>query len=109
MKKRTFLTSFHSPKPSSGSCHNHFGAKSAASADEFGFVLAPLQNTFKDDFSPSSTSSADLSGLGTEPKTPGLSHSIALSSDEVLWLPFIYIVTKIGLRCAAFQVKDGPK
>lgn len=43
-----------------------------------------LQNfTFNDDFSPSSTSSADLSGLGTEPKTPGLSQSLALSSDEV--------------------------
>ncbi|XP_042327735.1 neurabin-1 isoform X6 [Sceloporus undulatus] len=40
--------------------------------------------TFTDDFSPSSTSSADLSGLGTEPKTPGFSHSIALSSDEIL-------------------------
>nr|XP_016849828.1 PREDICTED: neurabin-1 isoform X5 [Anolis carolinensis] len=40
--------------------------------------------TFNDDFSPSSTSSADLSGLGTEPKTPGFSHSIALSSDESL-------------------------
>lgn len=44
-----------------------------------------LQNfTFNDDFSPSSTSSADLSGLGAEPKTPGLSQSLALSSDEVL-------------------------
>lgn len=43
-----------------------------------------LQNfTFNDDFSPSSTSSADLSGLGAEPKTPGLSQSLALSSDEV--------------------------
>ncbi|XP_062979160.1 neurabin-1 [Elgaria multicarinata webbii] len=40
--------------------------------------------TFNDDFSPSSTSSADLSGLGTEPKTPGFSHSIVLSSDESL-------------------------
>ncbi|XP_036875730.1 neurabin-1 isoform X13 [Manis javanica] len=40
--------------------------------------------TFNDDFSPSSTSSADLSGLGTEPKTPGLSQSLALSSDEIL-------------------------
>ncbi|XP_077160650.1 neurabin-1 isoform X7 [Paroedura picta] len=40
--------------------------------------------TFNDDFSPSSTSSADLSGLGTEPKTPGFSHSIVLSSDEIL-------------------------
>ncbi|XP_048366522.1 neurabin-1 isoform X4 [Sphaerodactylus townsendi] len=40
--------------------------------------------TFNDDFSPSSTSSADLSGLGTEPKTPGFSYSIALSSDESL-------------------------
>ncbi|XP_021565585.1 neurabin-1 [Carlito syrichta] len=37
-----------------------------------------------DDFSPSSTSSADLSGLGAEPKTPGLSQSLALSSDESL-------------------------
>ncbi|NXQ80965.1 NEB1 protein, partial [Nyctibius grandis] len=44
-----------------------------------------LQNfTFNDDFSPSSTSSADLSGLGAEPKTPGFSHSLALSSDEIL-------------------------
>ncbi|XP_051468558.1 neurabin-1 isoform X4 [Apus apus] len=40
--------------------------------------------TFNDDFSPSSTSSADLSGLGAEPKPPGLSHSLALSSDEIL-------------------------
>uniref|UniRef100_A0A8D1C6R5 Neurabin-1 n=1 Tax=Sus scrofa TaxID=9823 RepID=A0A8D1C6R5_PIG len=40
--------------------------------------------TFTDDFSPSSTSSADLSGLGAEPKTPGLSQSLALSSDESL-------------------------
>ncbi|XP_060052194.1 neurabin-1 isoform X8 [Erinaceus europaeus] len=39
---------------------------------------------FNDDFSPSSTSSADLSGLGPEPKTPGLSQSLALSSDESL-------------------------
>ncbi|XP_058381798.1 neurabin-1 isoform X5 [Diceros bicornis minor] len=39
---------------------------------------------FNDDFSPSSTSSADLSGLGAEPKTPGLSQSLALSSDEAL-------------------------
>ncbi|XP_053913149.1 neurabin-1 isoform X4 [Cuculus canorus] len=40
--------------------------------------------TFNDDFSPSSTSSADLSGLGAEPKTPGFSHTLALSSDEIL-------------------------
>ncbi|XP_036285268.1 neurabin-1 isoform X12 [Pipistrellus kuhlii] len=40
--------------------------------------------TFNDDFSPSSTSSADLSGLGAEPRTPGLSQSLALSSDEIL-------------------------
>ncbi|XP_062425128.1 neurabin-1 isoform X3 [Rhea pennata] len=40
--------------------------------------------TLNDDFSPSSTSSADLSGLGAEPKTPGFSHSLALSSDEIL-------------------------
>ncbi|XP_071591360.1 neurabin-1 isoform X4 [Heliangelus exortis] len=40
--------------------------------------------TFNDDFSPSSTSSADLSGLGAEPKPPGFSHSLALSSDESL-------------------------
>ncbi|XP_069443535.1 neurabin-1 isoform X1 [Ovis canadensis] len=39
---------------------------------------------FSDDFSPSSTSSADLSGLGAEPKTPGLSQSLVLSSDESL-------------------------
>nr|XP_020738350.1 neurabin-1 isoform X7 [Odocoileus virginianus texanus] len=39
---------------------------------------------FNDDFSPSSTSSADLSGLGAEPKTPGLSPSLLLSSDESL-------------------------
>ncbi|XP_060270446.1 neurabin-1 isoform X2 [Ovis aries] len=39
---------------------------------------------FSDDFSPSSTSSADLSGLGAEPKTPGLSQSLVLSSDEIL-------------------------
>ncbi|XP_023448141.1 neurabin-1 isoform X6 [Dasypus novemcinctus] len=40
--------------------------------------------TFNDDFSPSSTSSADLSGLGAEPRTPGPSQSLALSSDEIL-------------------------
>ncbi|XP_074006911.1 neurabin-1 isoform X2 [Numenius arquata] len=40
--------------------------------------------TFNDDFSPSSTSSADLSGLGAEPKAPGFSHSLVLSSDESL-------------------------
>uniref|UniRef100_A0A286XV34 Neurabin-1 n=2 Tax=Cavia porcellus TaxID=10141 RepID=A0A286XV34_CAVPO len=40
--------------------------------------------TFNDDFSPSSTSSADLSGLGAETKTPGLSQSLVLSSDESL-------------------------
>ncbi|XP_010977958.1 neurabin-1 isoform X4 [Camelus dromedarius] len=40
--------------------------------------------TFNDDFSPSSTSSADLSGLGAEPKAPGLSQSLVLSSDESL-------------------------
>ncbi|XP_042774004.1 neurabin-1 isoform X1 [Panthera leo] len=40
--------------------------------------------TFNDDFSPSSTSSADLSGLGAEPKTTGLSQSLVLSSDEIL-------------------------
>uniref|UniRef100_A0A673STY2 Protein phosphatase 1 regulatory subunit 9A n=1 Tax=Suricata suricatta TaxID=37032 RepID=A0A673STY2_SURSU len=40
--------------------------------------------TFNDDFSPSSTSSADLSGLGAEPKTTGLSQSLVLSSDESL-------------------------
>ncbi|XP_014795747.1 PREDICTED: neurabin-1 isoform X8 [Calidris pugnax] len=40
--------------------------------------------TFNDDFSPSSTSSADLSGLGAEPKAPGFSHSLVLSSDEIL-------------------------
>ncbi|XP_072506835.1 neurabin-1 isoform X2 [Notamacropus eugenii] len=37
-----------------------------------------------DDLSPSSTSSADLSGLGPDPKAPGLSRSLALSSDEIL-------------------------
>ncbi|XP_020855672.1 neurabin-1 isoform X3 [Phascolarctos cinereus] len=37
-----------------------------------------------DDFSPSSTSSADLSGLGPDPKAPALSRSLALSSDESL-------------------------
>ncbi|XP_051708939.1 neurabin-1 isoform X11 [Oryctolagus cuniculus] len=40
--------------------------------------------TFSDDFSPSSTSSADLSGLGAEPRTPGLSQCLVLSSDESL-------------------------
>uniref|UniRef100_A0A4X2MEH2 Neurabin-1 n=1 Tax=Vombatus ursinus TaxID=29139 RepID=A0A4X2MEH2_VOMUR len=44
-----------------------------------------LQNfPLPDDFSPSSTSSADLSGLGPDPKAPGLSRSLALSSDESL-------------------------
>ncbi|KAG9472309.1 hypothetical protein GDO78_020261 [Eleutherodactylus coqui] len=40
--------------------------------------------TLSDDFSPSSTSSADLSGLVVEPKFPERSHSLALSSDESL-------------------------
>ncbi|XP_054846991.1 neurabin-1 isoform X2 [Eublepharis macularius] len=61
----------------------------ASSTDPSSDNLSPAKKgcknfTFNDDFSPSSTSSADLSGLGTEPKTPGISHSIALSSDEIL-------------------------
>ncbi|XP_074127195.1 neurabin-1 isoform X2 [Sminthopsis crassicaudata] len=44
----------------------------------------PKNFPLPDDFSPSSTSSADLSGLGPEPKAPGLSRSLALSSDEIL-------------------------
>ncbi|XP_058036074.1 neurabin-1 [Ahaetulla prasina] len=40
--------------------------------------------TSNDDFSPSSTSSADLSGLGTGSKNPGFSHSTVVSSDEIL-------------------------
>ncbi|KAM4029243.1 neurabin-1 isoform 2-T3 [Anomaloglossus baeobatrachus] len=40
--------------------------------------------TLSDDFSPSSTSSADLSGLVVEPKFLERSHSLALSSDESL-------------------------
>nr|XP_012612540.1 neurabin-1 isoform X8 [Microcebus murinus] len=40
--------------------------------------------TFPDDFSPSSTSSADLSGLGADSRTFGLSQSLVLSSDESL-------------------------
>ncbi|CAJ0947570.1 unnamed protein product [Ranitomeya imitator] len=40
--------------------------------------------TVSDDFSPSSTSSADLSGLVVEPKFAERSHSLALSSDESL-------------------------
>ncbi|XP_030056539.1 neurabin-1 [Microcaecilia unicolor] len=43
-----------------------------------------LNFTFSDDFSPSSTSSADLSGLAAESKMPGRSHSLVLSSDEIL-------------------------
>ncbi|XP_051856325.1 neurabin-1 isoform X3 [Antechinus flavipes] len=50
------------------------------SSDKKGSKNFPLP----DDFSPSSTSSADLSGLGPEPKAPGLSRSLALSSDEIL-------------------------
>ncbi|KAM8982316.1 neurabin-1 isoform 2-T2 [Sarcophilus harrisii] len=50
------------------------------SSDKKGSKNFPLP----DDFSPSSTSSADLSGLGPEPKVPGLSRSLALSSDEIL-------------------------
>ncbi|XP_075683849.1 neurabin-1 isoform X2 [Rhinoderma darwinii] len=40
--------------------------------------------TLSDDFSPSSASSADLSGLVVEPKFAERSHSLALSSDESL-------------------------
>ncbi|XP_067865962.1 neurabin-1 isoform X3 [Heterodontus francisci] len=40
--------------------------------------------TYIDDFSPSSTSSADLSGLVAEPNSTGRSHILALSSDEIL-------------------------
>ncbi|XP_067860479.1 neurabin-1 isoform X8 [Heptranchias perlo] len=40
--------------------------------------------TYIDDFSPSSTSSADLSGLVAEPKSTGRSRTLALSSDEIL-------------------------
>ncbi|XP_040208247.1 neurabin-1 isoform X4 [Rana temporaria] len=40
--------------------------------------------TMSDEFSASSTSSADLSGLVAEPKLAERSHSLALSSDEIL-------------------------
>ncbi|GCB60232.1 hypothetical protein scyTo_0006845, partial [Scyliorhinus torazame] len=40
--------------------------------------------TYIDDFSPSSTSSADLSGLVAEPNSTGRSPILALSSDEIL-------------------------
>ncbi|XP_072365150.1 neurabin-1 isoform X7 [Scyliorhinus torazame] len=40
--------------------------------------------TYIDDFSPSSTSSADLSGLVAEPNSTGRSPILALSSDESL-------------------------
>ncbi|XP_072109523.1 neurabin-1 isoform X2 [Mobula birostris] len=51
--------------------------------------LSPEKQRFKnftyiDDFSPSSTSSADLSGFVTEPNSTGRSHILALSSDEIL-------------------------
>ncbi|XP_067860437.1 neurabin-1 isoform X3 [Heptranchias perlo] len=51
--------------------------------------LSPEKHRFKnftyiDDFSPSSTSSADLSGLVAEPKSTGRSRTLALSSDEIL-------------------------
>uniref|UniRef100_UPI00398EC4D6 neurabin-1 isoform X2 n=1 Tax=Pristiophorus japonicus TaxID=55135 RepID=UPI00398EC4D6 len=51
--------------------------------------LSPEKQRFKnftyiDDFSPSSTSSADLSGLVAEPNSTGRSHILALSSDEIL-------------------------
>ncbi|XP_043921876.1 neurabin-1 [Protopterus annectens] len=44
----------------------------------------PKNFAFNDDFSPSSTSSADLSGLVAEPKAMGRSHTLVLSSDESL-------------------------
>ncbi|XP_062899889.1 neurabin-1 isoform X2 [Mobula hypostoma] len=51
--------------------------------------LSPEKQRFKnftyiDDFSPSSTSSADLSGFVAEPNSTGRSHILALSSDEIL-------------------------
>ncbi|XP_072910296.1 neurabin-1 isoform X1 [Hemitrygon akajei] len=51
--------------------------------------LSPEKQRFKnftyiDDFSPSSTSSADLSGFVAEPNSTGRSHILALSSDESL-------------------------
>ncbi|XP_032898320.1 neurabin-1 isoform X3 [Amblyraja radiata] len=51
--------------------------------------LSPEKQRFKnftyiDDFSPSSTSSADLSGFVAEPNSTGRSHTLALSSDEIL-------------------------
>ncbi|XP_044539922.1 neurabin-1-like, partial [Gracilinanus agilis] len=46
--------------------------------------FSPQAFPLPDDFSPSSTSSADLSGLGPDPKAPGLSRSLVLSSDEIL-------------------------
>ncbi|XP_039592713.1 neurabin-1 isoform X2 [Polypterus senegalus] len=39
---------------------------------------------FNEDLSPSSTSSADLGGLVAEPKVTGRSHTMMLSSDEIL-------------------------
>ncbi|XP_069769769.1 neurabin-1 isoform X2 [Narcine bancroftii] len=51
--------------------------------------LSPQKQRFKnftyiDDFSPSSTSSADLSGYVAEPNSTGRSHTLVLSSDEIL-------------------------
>ncbi|EPY85585.1 Neurabin-1 isoform 1-like protein [Camelus ferus] len=64
------------------------GSRVITSLDKFELkirqTLIALNFTFNDDFSPSSTSSADLSGLGAEPKAPGLSQSLVLSSDESL-------------------------
>ncbi|XP_078278677.1 neurabin-1 isoform X2 [Rhinoraja longicauda] len=51
--------------------------------------LSPEKQRFKnftyiDDFSPSSTSSADMSGFVADPNSTGRSHILALSSDEIL-------------------------
>ncbi|XP_028926360.1 LOW QUALITY PROTEIN: neurabin-1 [Ornithorhynchus anatinus] len=65
--------------PSRDQCYD-----SISSTDGGGQTLEQKNFPGSDDFNPSSTSSADLSGLGAEPKTPGLSQSLALSSDEIL-------------------------
>ncbi|XP_048413898.2 neurabin-1 isoform X4 [Stegostoma tigrinum] len=61
----------------------------SSSTDPSSESLSPEKQRYKnftyiDDFSPSSTSSADLSGLVAEPNSTGRSLILAFSSDEIL-------------------------
>uniref|UniRef100_A0A8C5PBY0 Protein phosphatase 1 regulatory subunit 9A n=1 Tax=Leptobrachium leishanense TaxID=445787 RepID=A0A8C5PBY0_9ANUR len=73
---------------------------SEQSSENVSPVKKGAQNfTLSDDFSPSSTSSAEFSGLVAEPKKADRSHSLALSSDESLDMIDDEVRTLFCLMC----------